>query len=72
MFNSKQSSYYKGDRKEVSSLIDKRYKRILEIGCGDGEFASNFTECEYYGVEPNFTAWEKSKKYPNKVLFWNF
>ena len=72
MFNSKQSSYYKGDRKEVASLIDKRYKKVLEIGCGDGQFASNFTECEYYGVEPNFTAWKQSKKILTKSYLGTF
>jgi 2-polyprenyl-3-methyl-5-hydroxy-6-metoxy-1,4-benzoquinol methylase len=69
---SKQSSYYKGDRQDVASLIDKRYKKILEIGCGDGSFSFNFNRCEYYGVEPNLSAWKKSKSILTESYFGTF
>ncbi|MBT5400547.1 class I SAM-dependent methyltransferase [bacterium] len=69
---SKQSSYYKGDRQDVASLIDKRYKKILEIGCGDGSFSFNFNRCEYYGIEPNLSAWKKSKSILTESYFGTF
>ena len=69
---SNQSSYYKGDRQDVASLIDKRYKKILEIGCGDGSFSFNFNRCEYYGIEPNLSAWKKSKSILTESYFGTF
>jgi len=69
---SKQSSYYKGDRQDVASLIDKRYKKILAIGCGDGSFSFNFNRCEYYGIEPNLSAWKKSKSILTESYFGTF
>lgn len=41
-------------RKEVVPLLPSHYKKVLEIGCGEGRFSLNLDkDCEYWGVEPN-------------------
>lgn len=49
---SKDDAYYSGNRQDMLKFIDIKANRILEIGCGEGNFATNFTNVEYWGVEP--------------------
>ena len=49
---SKDDTYYSGKRQDMLKFIDIKVSRILEIGCGEGNFATNFTDVEYWGVEP--------------------
>lgn len=45
--------YYQSDRSEMSIVLPLKYSRVLEIGCGHGNFRSNLKEeNEYWGVEP--------------------
>jgi len=45
--------YYINERKDLCSLIPEGSLRILEIGCGSGNFRNNIhSDCEYWGVEP--------------------
>lgn len=37
----------------MSEYIPRGAERVLEIGCGDGNFVNFFSSCEYWGVEPN-------------------
>ena len=48
---SKDDTYYSGKRQDMLKFIDIKVSRILEIGCGEGNFATNFTDIEYWGVE---------------------
>lgn len=49
----KSFTYYQYKRKGVTPLLPKQYSRVLEIGCGDGNFRGYLNqECEYWGVEP--------------------
>lgn len=49
---SKDNNYYISKRQEMLKFIDFKANKILEIGCGEGNFATNFTDVEYWGVEP--------------------
>ncbi len=49
---SKDDNYYMGKRQDMLKFIDIKVSKILEIGCGEGNFATNFTDIEYWGVEP--------------------
>lgn len=49
---SKEDNYYISKRQDMLKFIDIKVSRILEIGCGEGNFASHFTDVEYWGVEP--------------------
>jgi 2-polyprenyl-3-methyl-5-hydroxy-6-metoxy-1,4-benzoquinol methylase len=54
------SNYFKNLRQEVYRVIPNCPQRILEIGCGEGEFSINFNEefIEYWGVDSNKEAIE--------------
>lgn len=44
--------YHKNRRKEMRPFLPKHYSRVLEIGCGEGNFRTNLSqEHEYWGVE---------------------
>lgn len=49
-------NYYHHNRHEVTAFlpVDTRDFRVLEVGCGAGQFAENLKEFrEYWGVEPS-------------------
>lgn len=50
---SKPDQYYAATRTDMLRFIRGKPQRILEIGCGEGNFAQNFPGLEYLGVEPN-------------------
>ncbi len=46
-------NYYKNQRREVYEMVPSSVARVLEIGCAEGEFKTNFPrDVEYWGVEP--------------------
>jgi len=53
--NKEDSTYYKNTRIEMVSLVPKSAKKILEIGCGQGNFSSQLLgdKVEIWGIEPN-------------------
>jgi 2-polyprenyl-3-methyl-5-hydroxy-6-metoxy-1,4-benzoquinol methylase len=62
-------SYYQYDRREVGSLLPSCYSKVLEIGCGEGRFASNMTHrCEYWGIEPVQSVAEVASQRLQRVL----
>lgn len=52
-FIHKQDSYYAATRSDMVRFIDLPPTTLLEIGCGTGNFANNFPNVEYWGIEPN-------------------
>ena len=61
--------YYLGYRKEMKPLLPESYTRVLEIGCGEGNFRQNLKhKHEYWGVEPAESAASKAKDKLDKVL----
>jgi spermidine synthase len=48
--------YYGGERPELLAVVPRDRRRVLELGCGVGAFASEFLKtnsaAEYWGVQP--------------------
>jgi 2-polyprenyl-3-methyl-5-hydroxy-6-metoxy-1,4-benzoquinol methylase len=62
-------AYYRLIRPEVAQLIKSDYHKVLEIGCGEGNFRKNLIlPHEYWGVEPNVQAANIAKNNCDKVL----
>ena len=50
-------------------FIPEYYSKVLEIGCGEGNFKNNLNyKNEYWGVEPNEIACSNAKKKLDRVL----
>lgn len=66
----KDKKYYASRRPEMISLISKSSKKILEIGCGQGNFSSQLVNenTEIWGVEPNKNSVKVAEKKLFKVL----
>lgn len=63
------SVYYSQSRSEVAQFLPTRYEKVLEIGCGEGNFRANLNEiCEYWGVEPVHDVAARAEKRLSKVL----
>lgn len=46
-------SYFGNLRAEMKIFCPNQYSRVLEVGCGKGDFRKNLTlPHEYWGVEP--------------------
>ena len=55
--------YKYSQRHELLFLIPNNYTKVLEIGCGTGEFFKNLKqECEIWGIEPSKEAASKCLK----------
>lgn len=65
---SKEDSYYISKRQDMLKFIDIKVSKILEIGCGEGNFATNFTDVEYWGVEPVTQHAKAAEKKGFKIL----
>ena len=67
------TSYYKNYRKEMMLLLPEQYSKVLEVGCGEGNFRINLSqENEYWGVEPIEASARKASKKLDKVLIGTF
>ena len=61
--------YFQGARPEVADFLPDHYSKILEIGCGEGDFYSNFKQnSEYWGIEPDREAAAVAAKKIDKIL----
>ena len=70
MGKGKKLIYYKNDRKEMIPLLPKQYSKVLEIGCGEGNFRQNLRlEHEYWAVEPDRLSAKIAEKKIDTVLF---
>ena len=69
----KNNNYYQNSRSEILEFIPKKCTKVLEIGCGEGNFIKNLTSIsEYWGVESNSHASTKAKKILTKVIEGDF
>lgn len=50
--STKNDLYYSASRGDMLKYIVWPVNTLLEVGCGEGNFASNFPNAEYWGVEP--------------------
>lgn len=67
------TSYYQNYRKEMMLLLPEQYSKVLEVGCGEGNFRKNLShENEYWGVEPIEPSARKAKQKLDKVLVGTF
>lgn len=63
------SQYFDNQRAELRYFLPLGYVRVLEIGCGNGNFRINCSDnCEYWGVEPNADAADTAGQQLTKVL----
>ena len=65
----KSLSYYSNFRSEVMRFLPDEYHRVLEIGCGEGNFNTNLNyHCEHWGIEPSFDAAKVASNKLFKIL----
>lgn len=61
--------YYENLRPEVAEFLPKKYAKVLEIGCGEGNFRGNLNgDHEYWGIEPFHECLGKAAGRLDKVL----
>ena len=60
--------YYQGSRPDMAQLLPPKYTKVLEIGCGNGEFATNLQGCVVWGIEPVLKVAELAQQKMDKVL----
>jgi 2-polyprenyl-3-methyl-5-hydroxy-6-metoxy-1,4-benzoquinol methylase len=67
MFN--QANYFQFFRKELVIFLPEKYERILEIGCGEGNF-THFLKQPYeaWGIEQNHDAAQIASKKMTKIM----
>ena len=59
--------YFHGNRPEMAFMIPTDIHKVLEIGCGKGNFKTHFPDSiEYWGVEPNAEA--RAEAFEHRVL----
>lgn len=46
-------NYYSSIRNDICGFVPNEVSKVLEIGCGDANFAKFLSAKEYWGVEPN-------------------
>jgi 2-polyprenyl-3-methyl-5-hydroxy-6-metoxy-1,4-benzoquinol methylase len=64
-----QAIYYQANRNELAGLLPEKYKKVLEIGCGEGNFINCLKQPdEVWGIEPNQYAAQIASKKMTKVM----
>ncbi len=69
------SKYYLATRPDLLAFLPNTHRnlKILEVGCGAGNFRSNFSDgCEYWGIEPSQKAAKIAQQKLDKVLVGTF
>jgi 2-polyprenyl-3-methyl-5-hydroxy-6-metoxy-1,4-benzoquinol methylase len=75
LFMKPHPSYYRNSRSEILNFLPKAslYSRVLEVGCGEGTFSSQFLpSCEVWGIEINPEAADKASAVLSKVFCGSF
>jgi SAM-dependent methyltransferase len=66
-------SYFANHRPEVAALLPAVCRHVLEVGCGEGRFASHIAQRQaYWGVEPAAAAAAKARESLDRVLHGSF
>lgn len=60
--------YYRHGRAEVLPFLPAAYARVLEVGCGAGQFGAQLNAAEIWGVEPDPVAAAKAAERYHRVL----
>jgi len=70
----KDDSYYLLSRPELIPFLPKNLEsmKVLEVGCGAGNFGTHFECTEYWGIEPNESMAKHARLILNKVLLGNY
>lgn len=64
-----QTEYFWQSRPEMKQFLPTEYAKVLEIGCGAGQFRQNLREnIEYWGIEPNAEAADRARRVAHCVL----
>ena len=74
LYDNKPGSYYEWPRTEMLSFVPKEARKILDIGCGSGMFASQLKaerRAEVWGIELSKEASEKARKKVDKIIIGN-
>lgn len=65
----KDQGYYQANRAGMAAFLPSSYARVLEVGCGEGTFATHLARpCETWGIEPATDAAEKAAARMDHVL----
>jgi len=66
----KNEVYYSSERPEMIDFLPKNAKKVLEVGCGNGNFGLRLKQmgCEIWGVEMEPEKAENASKHLSKVL----
>ena len=65
--------YFRRDRDDMRGFLPDRPRRVLEIGCGEGNFIAAIPgECEKWGIEPGETAAHAAATRLDRVLTGRF
>ena len=73
--NSKRAGYYEDTRPEMQSYVPATVRRLLEVGCGEGNFAAAIKAsrgCETWGADLSPTAAAIAAKRLDRVLCGDF
>lgn len=71
--NAEASGYFSHARPEMLPMLPARYTRVLEIGCGAGEFARQLAAgTEVWGIEPSPEAAAVAQMHLHRVLTGTF
>ena len=66
-------NYYQFHRHEMLELLPTHYSKVLEVGCGEGNFRSALSlENEYWGVEQNIDSANIAKQKLNNILIGDY
>lgn len=58
-----ETDYYRQERREMLRFVPEIRRRVLEIGCGEGNFIASIQGCkEKWGVEPTVAALKAAPK----------
>ncbi len=69
----KNAAYYQVERNEMEAFLPEEYNKVLEIGCGEGNFTTQMKPvCEIWGIEPNNTAADIASKKMYRVLIGDY
>lgn len=71
LYDDKHAGYFANQRREMMLFVPGVVKRLLDVGCGAGEFGHLVKEshcCEAWGIEPDPTAAELARLRLDRVV----